>query len=138
MADKADSSSRDMPEGETHHNVDVAASLNESSTLSQDEPDPLELRKLSLSYDYMMYKIKDYIKTLMDQTYESVLQKQTLINQDYFENQLQLSRQYREIEQLIKSCNDLELEFMKIDQLEIFVKDFKQRLDLIEAKFSAD
>ena len=51
-----------------------------SPTPSNDDPDPLELKKLSLNYDYLMYKIKDYINTLTEQTYQSILSKQYQIN----------------------------------------------------------
>ncbi|KAI5955672.1 hypothetical protein KGF54_001174 [Candida jiufengensis] len=106
-----------------------------SPTQSTDpDSDPLELHQLSLSYDYLIYKIKDYIKTLTDQTYTSIVQKQNSINNDYFEK-LKLSKQYDNIDNLLKKCNDLELEFMKIDQLVIFVEEFKQRLDIIESRF---
>ncbi|EDK43349.1 hypothetical protein LELG_01527 [Lodderomyces elongisporus NRRL YB-4239] len=107
-----------------------------NTQLPADEPDPLELKKLSLSYDYLTYKIKDHIKTLTDQTYAAVLEKQELINKDYIEGQLDLSQKYEQISQLIQTCNDLELDFMKIDQLEIFVEDFAKRLDVLEAQFS--
>ncbi|KAI5961193.1 uncharacterized protein KGF55_004118 [Candida pseudojiufengensis] len=99
------------------------------------ESDPLELHQLSLSYDYLMYKIKDYIKTLTDQTYTSILQKQRYINEDYFEKQLKLSTQYEKIDELMKKCNELELEFSKIDQLVLFVEEFNHRLDAIESRF---
>ncbi|KAI5961723.1 hypothetical protein CANMA_003700 [Candida margitis] len=119
--------------------------LNEGATAQIDsesshvppsqETDPLELHKLALSYDYLMFKIKDYIKILTDQTYTSVLLKQDQISQDYLERQLNLPQQYEEIDKLLKTCTDLEQEFMKIDQLEMFVHDFKQRLDAIERGF---
>lgn len=106
-----------------------------SPRVQSQDTDPLELHKLSLSYDYLTFKIKDYIRTLTDQTYESVVQKQDRINHDYFDKQLNLPQQYEEIDKLLRTCNDLEQEFMKIDQLEIFVHDFKQRLDAIEKEF---
>lgn len=61
-----------------------------SPRVQSQDTDPLELHKLSLSYDYLMFKIKDYIRTLTDQTYESVVQKQDRINHDYFDKQLNL------------------------------------------------
>ncbi|CAK9438662.1 uncharacterized protein LODBEIA_P28860 [Lodderomyces beijingensis] len=99
-----------------------------------EEPDPLELRKLSLTYDYLLFKIRDHIKTLTDQTYAAVLQRQELISKDYLEDQLQLSKQYKDIEELIRTCDDLEAEFMKIDQLEMFIEGFKERLGILERR----
>ena len=119
----------------TPKNQPVSPTTKTSSRISSQETDPLELHKLSLSYDYLMFKIKDYIKTLTDQTYDSVLQKHDYIKHDYFERQLNLPQQYKEIDKLLKTCDDIEQEFMKIDQLEMFVNDFKQRLDVIERGF---
>ncbi|KAG5421978.1 hypothetical protein I9W82_001071 [Candida metapsilosis] len=119
----------------TPKNQPVSPTTETSSRISSQETDPLELHKLSLSYDYLMFKIKDYIKTLTDQTYDSVLQKHDYIKHDYFERQLNLPQQYKEIDKLLKTCDDIEREFMKIDQLEMFVNDFKQRLDAIERGF---
>ncbi|KAI5961994.1 hypothetical protein KGF57_001534 [Candida theae] len=136
-----DPGAAEVPDPSTFDNKQAAPKTTTSTTESlsrvpSQETDPLELHKLSLSYDYLMFKIKDYIKTLTDQTYDSVLRKQNLINDDYFEKQLNLSRQYEDIDKLLKTCNELEQEFMKIDQLEMFVRDFKQRLDAIEKRFA--
>ncbi|KAL6453625.1 CLN1 Biogenesis of lysosome-related organelles complex 1 subunit CNL1 [Candida maltosa Xu316] len=106
-----------------------------SPTPSNDDPDPLELRKLSLSYDYLMYKIKDYISTLTEQTYQAVVSKQYQINQEYFNDQLKLFDEYENIEQLLKTVNSLEMEFLKLDQLEVFIEDFKDRLNILEHEF---
>ncbi|CCG22664.1 hypothetical protein CORT_0B09600 [Candida orthopsilosis Co 90-125] len=131
-----DMESEVTPDANASSKQPVTSTTPESSSrVPVQEADPLELHKLSLSYDYLMFKIKDYIKTLTDQTYESVLQKQDHINHDYFENQLNLPIQYEEIDKLLKTCNELEQEFMKIDQLEMFAHDFKQRLDAIEKGF---
>ncbi|RLV94371.1 hypothetical protein JA1_001795 [Spathaspora sp. JA1] len=74
------------------------------STISptiEDDPDPLQLRKLALSYDYLIYKIKDHISNLSEITYNSIQTKQNLINQDYLVNQLQLSNQFQQIDQML-------------------------------------
>ncbi|EGW34965.1 uncharacterized protein SPAPADRAFT_145674 [Spathaspora passalidarum NRRL Y-27907] len=107
------------------------------NNIESDDPDPLELRKLALSYDYLMYKINDYISNLTEITYRSIQTKQGLINEEYFDKQLQLSSQFEQIDQMLTTCNQLELEFLKLDQLELFISEFKQRLGKLEQEFQA-
>ncbi|CAX44554.1 conserved hypothetical protein [Candida dubliniensis CD36] len=102
---------------------------------SNDDPDPLELKKLSLNYDYLMYKIRDYINTLTEQTYQSILSKQYQINQEYLHDQLNLFDNYESIDEMLKTISQLEMEFLKLDQLEVFIQDFKQRLIVLEHEF---
>lgn len=106
-----------------------------SPTPSNNDPDPLELRKLSLSYDYLMYKINDYINTLTEQTYQAIVSKQYQINQEYLNDQLKLFDNYDKIDELLKTVNNLEMEFLKLDQLDQFIFDFKQRLNILECEF---
>lgn len=126
--------------------VEVSSPLPEEHAPNEDEgpvspvpsnsdPDPLELRKLSLSYDYLMYKISDYINTLTEQTYQAVLSKQYQINQEYLNDQLKLFDNYEKIDDLLKMVNNLEMEFLKLDQLDQFILDFKQRLNVLEYEF---
>ncbi|CAI5757595.1 unnamed protein product [Candida verbasci] len=125
-----------MNEDERDNSIDdVGVGDGNNSTESLEDADPLELRQLSLSYDYLMYKIKDHIQQLTDQTYESIKQKQQIIFTDYFENQLKLSNNYKEIDDMLKICNQLESEFLKLDQLELFINDFKLRIDNLEKEF---
>ena len=106
-----------------------------SPTPSNNDPDTLELRKLSLSYDYLMYKINDYINTLTEQTYQAIVSKQYQINQEYLNDQLKLFDNYDKIDELLKTVNNLEMEFLKLDQLDQFIFDFKQRLNILECEF---
>ncbi|RCK55881.1 Biogenesis of lysosome-related organelles complex 1 subunit CNL1 [Candida viswanathii] len=123
--------SLELPSIDNHPEEDEPTSQAPSNS----DPDPLELRKLSLSYDYLMYKINDYINTLTEQTYQSILSKQYQINQEYLNDQLNLFDSYDKIEDLIKTVNNLEMEFLKLDQLEEFILDFKQRLSVLENEF---
>ena len=82
-----------------------------------------------------MYKISDYINTLTEQTYQAVLSKQYQINQEYLNDQLKLFDNYEKIDDLLKMVNNLEMEFLKLDQLDQFILDFKQRLNVLEYEF---
>ncbi|KAK6456267.1 uncharacterized protein RJT20DRAFT_5659 [Scheffersomyces xylosifermentans] len=100
------------------------------------DPDPLELRKLALSYDYLIYKINDHVSTLAETTYQSIQNKQQLIEKNYLQDQLKLDEEMKDVDSLLKKCTQLELDFLKLDQLNMFIQDFKQRLDVLEREFS--
>lgn len=95
--------------------------------------DPLEITQLSLSYDYLLYKIKDHISSLSEATYNAVLNKQNL-SQEYLQDQLHIEREIDLINKSIQITNELELSFMKFAQLQMFIEDFKIRLDRLERK----
>lgn len=103
-----------------------------------EEEDPLGLKELALNYDYSIYKINDYINNLSEMTFDSVSKKDKLIKQEYFHEQLNLTEELDQVDKLVQRCNDIELEFMKIDQLQMFINDFKLRLSAIEQGFSEE
>lgn len=100
------------------------------------DDDPLELKDLAVKFDYLMYKINDRIAALSEQTHQSVVAKQHLIQHDYFGRQLGLDAEMARADALLAQCAELELLFMKLDQLYIFVDDFKARLAVLERGFA--
>ena len=110
--------------------------LNSSSHPHEDDSsDPLELHKLSLSYDYLIYKINDHIALLSETTHQSILRKQELITTDYLQDQLQLAKEFKEIDEILEKCRNLELDFLKLDQLGGFIGEFKERVTQLERVF---
>lgn len=103
---------------------------------SDDTSDPLELHKLALSYDYLIYKINDHIATLSETTHQSILRKQHLISNDYLQDQLHLTDELKEIDDIMAQCKTLELEFLKLDQLNGFITQFKERVAELERIFA--
>lgn len=110
--------------------------LTVRTTLLMDD-DPLRIKDLAVSYDYLMYKIHDHIALLLETTFSLVESKQRLIEQDYFQQQLQLDKNIADAQALLDQCDDLELQFMKLDQLYLFVDDFKDRVARLEKEFDA-
>lgn len=88
-----------------------------------------------MNFEYLMYKISDRINTLADQTHESVISKSKAV-ETYFQQQLQLEQVLTEIDTCQKDCRDLEDIFVKLEQLYVFVDDFKKRLDIIESEYA--
>lgn len=100
-----------------------------------EEEDPLGLKELALNYDYLIYKMNDHMNNLSEQTYTAVKEKEVLVN-EYLEKKLQLDKEMKEIDLILKKCEQLELEFMKLDQLSSFIEGFKNRLDTIESQLT--
>jgi len=100
------------------------------------DDDPLEIKDLAVKYDYLIYKINDHIANLADITHQSVSNKRKLIDEEYFDQQLHLDEQLADADRLIDECKELETLFMKLDQLYMFVGDFKQRVATLEQEFS--
>ncbi|KAL7664017.1 Biogenesis of lysosome-related organelles complex 1 subunit CNL1 [[Candida] zeylanoides] len=105
--------------------------------MAEEEDDPLALKSLAVQFDYLMFKINDHYATLAEQTYSAVVAKRDTIEHSYLEQQLQVEKQIKDIDDLISSCEDLELEFKKLDQIEGFVEDFKTRLSSLEQAFNS-
>lgn len=114
----------------------TSPNLNSSPQSHEDDSsDPLELHKLSLSYDYLIYKINDHVALLSETTHQSILRKQELITTDYLQDQLQLAKEFKEIDEILEKCRNLELDFLKLDQLGGFIGEFKERVTQLERVF---
>lgn len=97
-----------------------------------DADDPLEIKQLAVAFDYLMYKIHDRVAGLCDETFEAVNGKNKWINEEYLAKQLDISGQIAEIDLLMRACDAVENQFMRLEQLELFVADFRRRLARIE------
>lgn len=109
----------------------MAGSRN-TPTLDQGEVDPLQLHQLSLNLDYLVYKIKDNIDTLTEQTHKAIVSKEKAIDEEYLQGQLHLQQEYNHCDVLLRKCTQLENDFSKLDQLYTFVDGFKGSLDKLE------
>lgn len=99
------------------------------------DDDPLEIKDLSVKYDYLIYKINDHIANLAEITHQSVTTKRKLIDEEYFDHQLHLDDQLKDADRLLHECAELEILFLKLDQLYMFVGDFKERISVLEQEF---
>lgn len=99
------------------------------------DDDPLEIKNLAVTYDYLMYRINDHISNLSDLTHQSIINKKRLVEEEYFGGQLKLDEKIAEADKLMRECTELEMLFLKLDQLYLFVGDFKTRLLTLESEF---
>ncbi|CAK7901434.1 biogenesis of lysosome-related organelles complex 1 subunit Cnl1p [[Candida] anglica] len=100
-----------------------------------EDEDPLGLRELAVRFDYLLYRINDHVTNLSELTYQSVCSKRDTIEIEYLDKQLQLDKKLKDVDTILRSCDELELELMKLDQMSNFVDDFKERLHVLEIAF---
>lgn len=101
------------------------------------DDDPLELRRLAVSYDYLVFKIKDRMAALIEETERAVVLKEQAVEEEYLGQKLAIGDRMEQIEKLNKRCDELEAEFARLEQLYVFVDDFKARLAALKQGFAA-
>lgn len=102
---------------------------------SIDDVDPLELRKLAVAYEYLLFKIDGRVSDLAALTKEAVDARGL-----YAENvikALDIDKAIERLDCLINSCRKLESELLKIQQWKLFVADFDARISALESIFGA-
>ncbi|VEU20037.1 DEKNAAC100279 [Brettanomyces naardenensis] len=125
-ADDAPNASEDSKSaGENNQN-----STHQETDDDEEEEDPLQVRRLALTFDYLMYKIQDHTTVLS----EAVAQ-----NVDYTKKQQefeisQVNRRIKEARKIINECNRTDLEIDKLEQLQLMTRDFRDRLASLDTR----
>ncbi|ODV98383.1 hypothetical protein PACTADRAFT_31778 [Pachysolen tannophilus NRRL Y-2460] len=94
------------------------------------EDDPLGVKQLALNFDYLMYKISDRVKSLSEQTEDSI----TFQKNNYESDVARINMNLLKLNRLLKDCQELMNEFNKIGQIGLIAQDFKKRIIEIEKK----
>ncbi|SMN19685.1 similar to Saccharomyces cerevisiae YDR357C CNL1 Protein of unknown function [Maudiozyma saulgeensis] len=94
--------------------------------------DPLGINKLAVDYDYLMYKINDYVQSIQIQTHAICQQHDTVIKDDIVEGII--DKNVAEFKVLLEQCNELENYFDMLEQIAFISETFKERLDTIFAE----
>lgn len=109
-------------------------SLDESLELpayNEEEDDPLGVKKLALSFDYLLFKIKERVEGLAEQTLLSV--QNTRDGTDL--QMVDVAKSINKLKECQQSCRQLSDEFMMIEQIGHIVEGFRGRLALLEKEF---
>ncbi|CDR38890.1 CYFA0S02e07998g1_1 [Cyberlindnera fabianii] len=103
------------------------------STYDEEEDDPLGVKKLALSFDYLMYRICTKMEAIAEKTELAVCEKEAEVNQQLVDAENSMER----LRELMKACDDIEMEFAKLEQIGMFVQEFKDRIDSLEKYYKA-
>lgn len=95
--------------------------------------DPLELGRLAVSFDYLLYKIDGRVSDLAESTRLAVAAHAEFADETV--RSLDISELIRRLDDLLKRARAVEAEMLKIQQWERFIEDFESRLDVLESKF---
>lgn len=101
------------------------------------DDDPLELRRLAVSFDYLVFKIKDRIAALVEDTERAVVLKEQAVEEEYLGRRLAIGDRMEQIDELVSRCDELEAEFARLEQLYAFVDDFKARVAALKQGFAS-
>jgi hypothetical protein len=98
---------------------------------TEEEDDPLGVKKLALSFDYLVYQITEKVQSLALQTEDTVKYKKQVA-----ETQLnEVEESITSLNKLLKACEDLDNDFTKLEQISLIVTDFKTRIRQLESYF---
>lgn len=100
----------------------------------EEEDDPLGVKKLALSFDYLLYKISEKMEVLAQQTESSVISRKDEAEREL----LDVETSANNLKDLIQKCDDLDNDFTMLEQISIIVSDFKQRIKNLELQIKND
>lgn len=100
----------------------------EEHSYNEEEDDPLGVKRLALSFDYLLYKIQDRVTQLAEQTHLSV--ERTV--GDAEEQLVLVEESITRLRALTRTCDEIETEFLGVEQIGVIVREFTNRLDALE------
>ncbi|CAB4253767.1 similar to Saccharomyces cerevisiae YDR357C CNL1 Protein of unknown function [Maudiozyma barnettii] len=107
----------------------VGETGNVNKNNSSNNDDPLGINRLAVDYDYLMYKINDYVQSIQIQTHDICQQHEATIRNDIVEGII--DKNVAEFKSLLEKCSELENYFDMLEQITFISDTFKQRLDTI-------
>lgn len=88
--------------------------------------DPLGIDKLSVDYDYLLYKINDYVTSIQMETIAICKRHNELITDGIVEGVIE--KNIQGFDEILKKCQELENHFDMMDQIAQISESFKFRL----------
>ncbi|SCU85308.1 LAFA_0D14972g1_1 [Lachancea sp. 'fantastica'] len=104
---------------------------SEDTEPTQEQRDPFGIDRLCVDYDYLLYKIHDYVSSIQLRTIEICEQQNRLIEQGIIEQVI--DKNVNELKKVLAKCDDLEAHFDMLDQLDGIVESFEPRLQKVIA-----
>ncbi|EDO18112.1 hypothetical protein Kpol_1031p16 [Vanderwaltozyma polyspora DSM 70294] len=95
--------------------------------INSNNEEMLGIDKLSVDYDYLLYKINDYVNSIQIQTKEVCQRQNELISQNVVEDIVDVNIQ--SFKDILSKCEELENYFTMLDQIEMISDTFHGRID---------
>lgn len=100
--------------------------------------DPFGIDQLSVHYDYLLYRIQDYVTSIQLSTTEICQRQNGLVEKGIIEDVIDVN--IREMHHLLNKCEELERHFDMLDQIDSIVQSLGPRLESVAGdhrKFSS-
>lgn len=91
--------------------------------------DPFDVDKLSVHYDYLLYKIQDHVSSIHWKTTEIVKKQNEIVDKGIIEEVIDVN--IRELRSLLEKCQELENHFDLLNQIDAIVQNFPERIDQV-------
>lgn len=88
--------------------------------------DPLGIDRLTIDYDYLLYKINDYVGSIQLETTAICRRQNELIREQIIDQVME--KNIEGLESILKKCEELENHFDMLDQIAVISENFKVRL----------
>lgn len=123
-------SKKDIPQEEV---VTVEEQDNNSLRTDQDLND-IGINRLILDYDYLLYKINDYVQSIQLRTNLLCKEQNRLIETDIISGLINSNIEH--LNYILKKCDELETHFDMMDQIDQIVQSFKNRLQSVRLEYN--
>lgn len=123
-------SKKDIPQEEV---VTVEEQDNNSLRTDQDLND-IGINRLILDYDYLLYKINDYVQSIQLRTSLLCKEQNRLIETDIISGLINSNIEH--LNYILKKCDELETHFDMMDQIDQIVQSFKNRLQSVRLEYN--
>ncbi|CUS21797.1 LAQU0S04e01002g1_1 [Lachancea quebecensis] len=113
------------PDGSSGH----AHESTQHEETTEGTRDPFGIDRLSVDYDYLLYRIQDHVTSIQLSTTEICRQQNQLVEQGIIKDAIDVN--IEEMHRMLQKCEELEAHFDMLDQIDGIVQAFRPRLDAI-------
>ncbi|SCV06127.1 LANO_0H22694g1_1 [Lachancea nothofagi CBS 11611] len=103
--------------------------VSEELESAQEPRDPFRIDQLCVDYDYLLYKIQDYVSSIQLKTIEICEQQNRIIEEGILKEIIDVN--VCGLQEVLLKCEELEAHFDMLDQIDVIAQSFGPRLQQI-------
>lgn len=117
----------------THEEVVAVEEQGGNPQRTDQDTNDLGINKLILDYDYLIYKINDYVQSIQLRTNLLCKEQNRLIETEIIGGLIDSNINH--LNYISKKCDELETHFDMMDQIDLIVQSFKNRLQCVKYEY---